>query len=95
MRDTPANAAARALAYANTFVLAEPTRTAMHAALAAAGTGRFSYWDAFLLATAAEAGCTICLSEDMHDGARLGPITVRRPFDGDSLSKTAQALLAS
>ena len=93
MRDTPANAMARALAYANTFALIEPTRTAMHTALAAAGSGRFSYWDAFLLATAAESGCSICLSEDMHDGAKLGSITVRRPFDGDRLSKAAQTLL--
>jgi predicted nucleic acid-binding protein len=40
-------------------------------------SGRF---DALLLATASQAGCCNSLSEDMHDGARLGGIVVRNPF---------------
>jgi predicted nucleic acid-binding protein len=56
--------------------------------------GRFSYWDAVLLASAAEAGCTTLLSEDMKDGAKLGTITVRNPFGPNGLSAAAVAALA-
>lgn len=56
--------------------------------------GRFSYWDAVLLHSADDAGCTVILSEDMHDGARLGGITVRNPFGPKGLSAAATAALA-
>jgi len=64
-------------------------RTAAHEAAA----GHFSYWDAVLLASAAEAGCTICFSEDMRDGARLGHLIVRNPFSAKGLSPMARAAL--
>ena len=57
-------------------------------------TGRFGFWDAVMLACAEEAGCTICLSEDMKDGASLGGITVRNPFGAKGLSPAALAVLA-
>src|SRR5687768_13897534 len=41
------------------------TKTAVERALAEAMAGRFSYWDALLLAAAHEAGCDVCISEDM------------------------------
>ena len=63
------------------------------AALAVAG-GRFSFWDAVLLTAAEEAGCTICFSEDMKDGARLEDIVVRNPFGPAGLSAAATAALA-
>jgi predicted nucleic acid-binding protein len=56
--------------------------------------GRFSYWDAVLLASASEAGCKILFSEDIRDGARLGDITVRTPFAPKGLSAAASAALA-
>jgi predicted nucleic acid-binding protein len=59
-----------------------------------AAAGRFSYWDAVLLRSADEAGCTVILSEDMQDGARLGGITVRNPFGAKGLSAAATAALA-
>lgn len=58
-----------------------------------ASAGRFSYWDAVLLASAGEAGCRILFSEDMRDGARLGDVTVRTPFASNGLSATASAAL--
>jgi predicted nucleic acid-binding protein len=58
-----------------------------------ASAGRFSLWDAVLLSAAADAGCTVCLSEDMKDGAKLGAITVRNPFGPKGLSKAARELL--
>jgi predicted nucleic acid-binding protein len=55
--------------------------------------GRFAFWDAVMLMSAADAGCTICLSEDMADGARCGKITVRNPFGPRGLAPEIRALL--
>jgi predicted nucleic acid-binding protein len=55
--------------------------------------GRFSFWDAVMLASAEEAGCTLCYSEDMADGARLGAVTVRNPFGPRGLNEEARAYL--
>ena len=55
--------------------------------------GRFSFWDAVMLACAEEAGCAICLSEDMSDGARLGNIAVRNPFGPHGLNDEIRAYL--
>jgi predicted nucleic acid-binding protein len=62
------------------------------AALAMAG-GRFGFWDAILLASAEGAGCTVCFSEDMKDGARLNEIVVCNPFGKKGLSAAATAAL--
>lgn len=68
--------------------------TAVVAAMDAAAEGRFSYWDALLLATAAEAGCTAAISEDMADGAALGTIRVVPAFTGDGgVNPAARAVL--
>lgn len=37
-------------------------------------------WDAIILATAAEAGCRVLLSEDMQDGFTWGGVTIVNPF---------------
>ena len=66
---------------------------AVRAALEEAPKGRFSYWDAVLLAAAAEAGCTTIFSEDMADGARFGSIGVANPFGRDGLAQHAKAVL--
>jgi predicted nucleic acid-binding protein len=64
-------------------------------ALAEASAGRFSYWDALLLASADLAGCSVLLSEDMADGARLGGVEVVHPFGPDGISDRARAALQS
>jgi predicted nucleic acid-binding protein len=50
-------------------------------------------FDALLLATARQAGCTVALSEDMHDGARLDGIVVRNPFANRTLAHDVRPLL--
>lgn len=40
----------------------------------------FSVWDAVILAAAAEAGCRLLLSEDMHDGFVWRGLTITNPF---------------
>lgn len=72
-----------------------PSVAAVTVAIEAAETGRFAYWDALLLATAAEAGCTALISEDMAPGATLGPVRVVPAFAGDLVSPEALALLGA
>ncbi len=73
---------------------ATASASAVAAAMDAAAEGRFSYWDALLLATAAEAGCTAAISEDMGEGAALGTIRVVPAFaGGGDVHPAARALL--
>ena len=69
------------------------TRSALSQAAALAASGRYFLWDAVLLASAEEAGCTLMLSEDMADGAKLGRIAVSNPFRPDGLSEVARDAL--
>jgi predicted nucleic acid-binding protein len=76
------------------FPTLAPTPAAVRAALAHAATGRGSYWDALLVATAGEGGCGTVLSEDMADGGRLGAVNIARPFHRGALTDLAEHLLA-
>lgn len=87
-----AQSARNYLAKFRTFAI---TGESVGLALAEASAGRFSYWDALLLASADLAGCTVLLSEDMADGARLGGIEVVHPFAESGLSERAQAAFAA
>ncbi len=87
------DAARRAQQLMASFETFAHSPSALRAATDEAASGRFSFWDGVLLASAAEAGCTVVLSEDMADGARFGSIVVRNPFDGKDLSAAAKALL--
>ena len=66
------------------------SRTAVERALAEAMAARFSYWDALLLASAHEAECDVCFSEDMAPGARLGGVEVVAPFGPRGVSDAAR-----
>ena len=91
---TPTDAGLGVTFFLATFPTFQPTLDSHRIAAREAAAGRFSYWDSVLLASAAEAGCKILLSEDMKDGARLGNITVRNPFGPSGLSAAAAAALA-
>jgi predicted nucleic acid-binding protein len=88
-----AEAAAQVEDWLMLFPALAPTPAAVRAALAHASTGRASYWDALLVATAGEGGCGTALSEDMADGGRLGSVTIVNPLQGDSLSDVTKRLL--
>ena len=89
----PADARREVEALLNSFETIPATANAHRIAANEAANGRFGYWDAVLLASAAEAGCTLIFSEDVKDGARLGTITVRNPFGAKGLSAAARAAL--
>ncbi len=40
----------------------------------------FQVWDAVIWCAAQAAGARVLLSEDLHDGLRLGPLLTRNPF---------------
>ncbi len=70
------------------------TRTAAAWALGQLSAGRLSYWDAVLLASAGEAGCTTLLTEDMQDGATFLGVEIVNPFGEDgALSARAREIL--
>lgn len=73
--------------------LVPPSADAVMLAVQAAASGRFSYWDALLLASAGLAGCTAVISEDMAPGATLAGARVVPAFAGDAISPEALAVL--
>jgi predicted nucleic acid-binding protein len=42
----------------------------------------FTFWDALILRTAQQAGCTILLSEDFQHGREIDGVTIINPFGG-------------
>jgi predicted nucleic acid-binding protein len=89
----PREAAPVAGAMLDLFQLATASASAARTALRIASAGQASYWDALLLATAAEAGCAAILTEDLADGASLCGIRIINPFAGNKLSPAAEVLL--
>ena len=61
-------------------VSAGASAAALVAAMQASAAGHFQFYDALLLATARDAGCTVVLSEDMANGAALDGIRVVTAF---------------
>lgn len=76
------------------FPVLGTSAAAMRQALKLAGTGRVAWWDAVLLATAAEGGCTAILSEDFALGTSILGVRIERPFEDGSISPAAMRLLA-
>ena len=84
----------RSLQLLKSFETFAHSASAVRAALAESAKSRLSFWDAVLLASAAEAGCSVMLSEDMQDGARFGSIAICNPFGKSGLSSLAREILA-
>lgn len=90
---TTAEAAAQVSDWLDAFPCLRHSVASVRQALALAAERRASYWDALLVATAAEGGCTAILSEDMHDGLELAGVRVIDPFGAGGLSAAACAFL--
>jgi predicted nucleic acid-binding protein len=88
-----ADAAALAADWLDLLPAAAASPDAVRTALALAGAGRARYWDALLVATAAEAGCTEILTKDLSDGATLQGLRIINPFSGSELAEPARGLL--
>lgn len=62
------------------FLPAATTDAAMGTALQLSISHRLSIWDAVILAVAAEEGCELLITEDLHEGFRWRGVTVVNPF---------------
>ncbi len=62
------------------YVVAPTTPTALDRAMSLSVMSQISIWDAIVLATAAEAGCRVLLSEDLHPGFTFSGVTIVNPF---------------
>jgi len=60
--------------------LIETSPAVMKAALELAADHNLGIWDAVVLAAAAQGGCRLLLSEDMHDGFDWNGVTIANPF---------------
>ena len=90
-----AEAVAQAEDWLTMFRTVAASAGATRAALTAAACGRASYWDALLVATAAEGGCSSILTEDLADGSVMQGVRIINPFAGDALTPAAAALLTA
>jgi predicted nucleic acid-binding protein len=88
-------AAETARIWLDLFPSATASEATVRTALVAASTGRASYWDALLVATAAAAGCAVVLTEDLSDGGSLHGIRAVNPFADGDLAPAARAVLVS
>ena len=60
---------------------AAPLTVSIHeAAVKIAEEHGYPLYDALILAAALDAGCDTVYSEDMQDGQKIGPVTIRNPF---------------
>ncbi|MFT3965711.1 MAG: hypothetical protein QM690_07510, partial [Sphingobium sp.] len=73
---------------------ASETRTALAAADLVVDH-KLQFWDALIVTAAAEAGCTLLLSEDMQDGFVTRGLTIVDPLREDTHPKLAALLAAS
>lgn len=62
------------------YATAPATPTALNSAMSLSVMSKISIWDAIVLATAAEAGCRMLLSEDMQHGFTWSGVTIVNPL---------------
>jgi predicted nucleic acid-binding protein len=93
LKQPPWEAAQNARNLLTTFETFTASEANANEALGLMSAGRMSYWDALLVTSARDAGCTTFFSEDMADGMRLGALEIINPFGSDGLSDRALALL--
>jgi predicted nucleic acid-binding protein len=75
-----AKARAAVLSWQDAFPVIETSTDVMIAAADLATDHQLSIWDAVILSAAAEAGCRLLLSEDLHEGFTWKGVTVTNPF---------------
>lgn len=76
---TPADARTAVFTWSQAFPLVETSASVLLAA-ADLATRQFNLWDAVILCAAAEAGCSVLLSEDMQQGFIWRGVVIVNPF---------------
>ena len=72
------------------FEVADTTAAILRQATGLSADHQFRFWDAIVLAAAADAGCQMLLTEDLRDGFTWAGVTVVNPF-----AATSQKLLSA
>jgi predicted nucleic acid-binding protein len=72
--------AERAVHEIGAFTVAQVDVQLVLTAIEASRRNRVSFWDALIVRAAAEAGCTLLLSEDLNDGQVIDGVQVENPF---------------
>ena len=75
-----AKARAAVLSWHDACLVADTTAAVLLEAMDLAAMHQHSLWDAIMLATAAQAGCRVLLSEDMQPGFIWRGVEIRNPF---------------
>ena len=68
------------LSWGDSFPLIELSSSVMLAAIDVSQQHQISIWDSVVLASAADAGCRLLLSEDFQEGFTWSGVTVTNPF---------------
>ena len=77
---TPSRARTEILGWRDAFPVIETSETVIVGAAELAVAHRFSIWDGIVLASAADGGCRLLLSEDLQEGFTWNGVTVANPF---------------
>jgi len=80
------------LSWRDTFPTVETSLETMLMAADLSTDHQMGIWDAVILSAAAQSGCRLLLSEDLHEGFTWAGVTVVNPFSG-SRHALLQALL--
>ena len=80
------------LEFASTFETPASEARTLFSALDLAVDHKLQHWDAMILSAAADAGCSILLSEDMQHGFVVRGVTVINPFADEVHPKLAELL---
>ncbi len=76
-------ARAAVMVWSGSYPLIATTDKVLTAGIELAQKHRLFVWDAVILSAAAESGCRLLLSEDMHDGFAWSGVTIVNPFAPD------------
>jgi predicted nucleic acid-binding protein len=68
------------LTWCDIYPVIETSPSVLLAATELAADHNLTIWDAIILSAAAEAGCRLLLSEDLHNGFSWRGVTVANPF---------------
>lgn len=90
---SPEQAREIVLRYAEAFASPSDARTVV-SALDLAVDHRFQFWDALIVSSAVDAGCSLLLSEDMQDGFVVRGLTIANPLAAAPHAKLAALLQA-
>jgi predicted nucleic acid-binding protein len=77
---TVSQARATIISWCDDFPVVETSRLVIFGAAELAAIHRLSFWDGLVLASAAEGGCRLLLSEDLQNGFTWNAVTVVNPF---------------